>query len=71
MIEVNPLNGNKFILNSNHIEKIEEIPETVITLINGKKYLVKESSREIISKVIEFKQKYWAKVRVEESNEEE
>jgi flagellar protein FlbD len=71
MIEVNPLNGNKFILNSNHIEKIEEIPETVITLINGKKYLVKESSREIISKVIEFKRKYWAKVRVEESNEEE
>ena len=71
MIEVNPLNGNKFILNSNHIEKIEEIPETVITLINGKKYLVKESSKEIVDKVIEFKRKYWANVRLEESNEEE
>ncbi|GAA0767653.1 flagellar FlbD family protein [Clostridium subterminale] len=71
MIEVNPLNGNKFILNSNHIEKIEEIPETVITLINGKKYLVKESSKEIVEKVIEFKRKYWANVRLEESNEEE
>lgn len=71
MIEVNPLNGNKFILNSNHIEKIEEIPETVITLINGKKYLVKESSKEIINKVIEFKRRYWANVCVEESNEEE
>ncbi|HAR85712.1 endoflagellar protein [Clostridium sulfidigenes] len=71
MIEVNPLNGNKFILNSNHIEKIEEIPETVITLINGKKYLVKESSKEIVDKVIEFRRKYWANVRLEESNEEE
>ncbi|WP_346913557.1 flagellar FlbD family protein [Clostridium sp.] len=71
MIEVNPLSGNKFILNSNHIEKIEEIPETVITLINGKKYLVKESSKEIVEKVIEFKRKYWANVRLEESNEEE
>lgn len=71
MIEVNPLNGNKFILNSNHIEKIEEIPETVITLINGKKYLVKESSKEIVGKVIEFKRKYWANVQLEESNEEE
>jgi len=71
MIEVNPLNGNKFILNSNHIEKIEEIPETVITLINGKKYLVKESSKEIVDKVIEFKRKYWANVQLEESNEEE
>lgn len=71
MIEVNPLNGNKFILNSNHIEKIEEIPETVITLVNGKKYLVKESSKEIVDKVIEFKRKYWANVQLEESNEEE
>jgi flagellar protein FlbD len=71
MIEVNPLNGNRFILNSNHIEKIEEIPETVITLINGKKYLVKESSKEIVDKVIEFKRKYWANVQLEESNEEE
>jgi len=71
MIEVNPLNGSKFILNSNHIEKIEEIPETVITLINGKKYLVKESSNEIVDKVIEFRLKYWANVRLEESNEEE
>ncbi|HBL06015.1 MULTISPECIES: flagellar FlbD family protein [unclassified Clostridium] len=71
MIEVNPLNGNKFILNSNHIEKIEEIPETVITLVNGKKYLVKESSKEIVDKVIEFRRKYWANVRLEESNEEE
>lgn len=71
MIEVNPLNGNKFILNSNHIEKIEEIPETVITLINGKKYLVKESSKEIVDKVIEYRRKYWVNVRLEESNEEE
>ncbi|HAK43661.1 MAG TPA: endoflagellar protein [Clostridium sp.] len=71
MIEVNPLNGNRFILNSNHIEKIEEIPETVITLINGKKYLVKESTKEIVDKVIEFKRKYWANVQLEESNEEE
>ena len=71
MIEVNPLNGNKFILNSNHIEKIEEIPETVITLVNGKKYLVKESSKEIVDKVIEFRRKYWVNVRLEESNEEE
>lgn len=71
MIEVNPLNGKKFILNSNHIERIEEIPETVITLINGKKYLVKESSKEIVDRVIEFRRKYWANVRLEESNEEE
>ncbi|MEG1256022.1 flagellar FlbD family protein [Clostridium sp.] len=71
MIEVNPLKGTKFILNSNQIEKIEEIPETVITLINGKKYLVENSAKEIVEKVIEFKKRYWTNVCVEESHEEE
>ncbi|MEG0133732.1 MAG: flagellar FlbD family protein [Clostridium sp.] len=71
MIEVNPLKGTKFILNSNHIEKIEEIPETVITLMNGKKYLVKETSKEILKRIIEFKKMYWTNVCLEESHEEE
>lgn len=71
MIEVCALDGRRYVLNDNHIEKIEEIPETVITMTNGKKYLVKESSKEIVNKVVEFKLRYWAKVRVEESYEEE
>ncbi len=71
MIVVNSLNGSKFVLNCNHIEKIEEVPETVITLSNGKKYLVKESSEEIIEKVLEFKRKYWTNVRLGDSYEED
>lgn len=71
MIEVSSLNGKIFFLNENHIEKIEEVPETVITLANGKKYLVKETAKEIIDKVVEFRLRYWTKVRVEESHEEE
>ncbi|EQB87774.1 flagellar protein FlbD [Clostridium punense] len=55
MIEVSTLTGTKFILNCEHIEKIEHIPETVITLINGKKYLVKEDVEEVINKVIKYK----------------
>lgn len=57
MIEVSTLTGNPFILNCEHIEKIEHIPETVITLTNGKKYLVKESVEEIIKRVINYKNK--------------
>lgn len=71
MIEVFSLSGKNFILNEVHIEKIESVPETVITLVNGKKYLVKESPQDIINKVVEFKLRYWSKVRVEESHEEE
>lgn len=57
MIEVTGLNNEGFILNAEHIEKIEEVPETVITLTNGKKYLVIDSSDEVVSKVIAYKNK--------------
>lgn len=55
MIEVTGLNNESFILNADHIEKIEQVPETVITLTNGKKYLVLDSSNEVIDKVIKYK----------------
>lgn len=55
MIELHGLNGSKFYLNEDKIEKIEEVPETVITLINDRKYLVKESISEIKKMIVNFK----------------
>lgn len=57
MINVTAMNNKEFILNANHIEKIEEVPETLITLTNGKKYIVLESVEEIVEKVIMYKNK--------------
>jgi flagellar protein FlbD len=37
-----------------HIEIVEEKPDTTITLINEKKYIVKESKEELINKAIEY-----------------
>ena len=51
------MNQQKFILNADHIEKIEEMPETIITLINGKKYIVLESIDEVKNEVIKYKNK--------------
>ena len=42
-------------LNADHIEKIEEVPETLITLTNGKKYIVLETIHEVKDKVIRYK----------------
>lgn len=55
MIRVTGLNNKDFILNAEHIEKIEEVPETLITLTNSKKYIVLETTEEVIKKVIEYK----------------
>lgn len=47
MIELTRLNGSTFMMNSDLIETVEATPDTVITLMNGHKYLVKESPEEI------------------------
>lgn len=57
MIDVTGMNHERFILNADHIEKIEQVPETIITLTNGKKYIVLESIQEVKNAVIEYKNK--------------
>ncbi|GFP77088.1 flagellar FlbD family protein [Clostridium fungisolvens] len=60
MINVTGMNNQEFVLNAEHIEKIEEVPETIITLTNGKKYIVLETVEEVVDKVIRYKNKIFA-----------
>lgn len=57
MIKVTRLNGKEYYINSDLIETIEETPDTIITLRDGKKYVVYETIEEIISRIVEFKRK--------------
>ena len=57
MIDLTAMNNKEFTLNADHIEKIEEVPETLITLTNGKKYIVLERVEEVVEKVIKYKNK--------------
>ncbi|MCR3757832.1 flagellar FlbD family protein [Clostridium felsineum] len=57
MIKLTGMNGKELILNEEKIEKIERVPETVITFINGNKYIVEEDVDEVINKIVEFKRK--------------
>ena len=59
MIEVTKLNGTKFLINSDYIQIVEETPDTVLTLVDGKKYIVKESRLEIQNLVTATKQAYF------------
>lgn len=62
MIEVIRLRGTKITINAELIEMIEETPDTVVTLTSGKKFIVSESSREVIDLVVEYKRKIHASV---------
>lgn len=57
MIKVTRLNGKEYFINFDLIETIEETPDTVITLRDGKKYVVMETTDDIIDRIIEFKRK--------------
>ncbi len=45
----------EFVLNAELIETVEQTPDTVVTLINGKKIIVEENSKEIVKKVMEYR----------------
>lgn len=56
MIKVTTYERREIALNPDLVEKIESVPETVITLTNGKKILVYDSMDDVINKFIDYKQ---------------
>jgi flagellar protein FlbD len=55
LIKLTGLNNRPIVLNAEQIEKLEAVPESLVTLVNGNKYIVTDSIDEIIEKVIEYK----------------
>ncbi|CDB90933.1 MAG: flagellar FlbD family protein [Christensenellales bacterium] len=55
MIDVTKMNGSKVTVNTDLIETVEEMPDTVITLTTGKKFIIKESRQEVKNLVILYK----------------
>lgn len=54
MIFLTKLDGKEFMLNEQLIETVTETPDTVIVLSNGHSYIVRESMRELQTKIIEY-----------------
>ncbi|EOS51613.1 flagellar protein FlbD [Lachnospiraceae bacterium MD335] len=64
MIEVTRLNGTKFLINSNLIGTVEETPDTVLTLTDGKKIIVKESRLEVKNLIKTTRQEYFCREKL-------
>ncbi|WP_108669685.1 flagellar FlbD family protein [Peribacillus acanthi] len=54
MINVTRLNGKSYLINALFIEAVESHPDTMITLTNGKKFVVAETENEIKNAIIQF-----------------
>lgn len=55
MIELTRLNGNSILLNSDLIKTAEASPDTMLTLINGEKLIVRESCEDVMDRVIDYR----------------
>ncbi|TDA69414.1 MAG: endoflagellar protein [Clostridia bacterium] len=51
MVKFTTLDRREIALNPDHIERVERMPETVITLTNGKKVLVRETLDEVVRRM--------------------
>lgn len=57
MILLTRLNGTQFYLNPELIQSVEKTPDTVITLLNEKKLVVRESPELVCERYIEYRQR--------------
>ena len=57
MILVTRLDRQVMLLNPDHIVTIEETPDTVVTLLNGHHFLIKERADIILGRIVAFRSK--------------
>lgn len=62
MIELTRLNGKPMVLNSDLIKTAEASPDTMLTLINGEKLIVREELAEVVERVLAYRARLLAAV---------
>lgn len=55
MISLTRLSGTTFLLNADLVERVDCTPDTVVTLVDGTKYLVSESLDEVLAAVVNYR----------------
>jgi flagellar protein FlbD len=59
MISLRRLNNEPIMVNPDLIESLEATPDTVVTMTNGNKLLVRDSMDEVREKIVEFKRRIY------------
>lgn len=57
MIRVTRLDGSELTVNCDLLETVEHTPDTVVSLLNNRKLVVRESVEEIVDRVVEYRRK--------------
>jgi flagellar protein FlbD len=55
MIQLTRLNNQPLIVNSDLIKCVERAPDTVLTLVTGEKIIVRETTEQVLERVVAFR----------------
>jgi flagellar protein FlbD len=55
MVEVTRLDGKTYYVNPHQIEYIERNPDTTLTMLSGKKLVVREDYQTVFARIIEYR----------------
>lgn len=55
MVDVTRLDGQKYWINPHMIETMESTPDLTLTMLSGRKFVVKDSPEELINKIITYR----------------
>jgi flagellar protein FlbD len=55
MIILTRLNGEQFAVNCDLVERVDAHPDTVLTLVDGTKYIVAETLTDVVERVRDFR----------------
>ncbi|MBR4463136.1 MAG: flagellar FlbD family protein [Treponema sp.] len=55
MISVTRLDGKTYWLNPHMIESMEQTPDLTVTLLSGKKVVIRDEPEEVIKKIIAYR----------------
>ena len=63
MISVTRLDGSEVVVNAELLELIEAMPDTHLTLTDGRKLIVKETPNDVVAKVIAYRRSAYGPLR--------
>ena len=67
MITLTRLAGKAFLLNADLIERVDSTPDTVVTLVDGTKYVVAEPLAVVLEEVVDYRARIVARATLFES----
>ncbi len=69
MVTLTRITGAKFALNPDLIERVDETPDTVITLVDGTKYIVQDSLADVVAAILDYRAQVLAATTLVETGE--